>query len=245
MVHDSQRREYLASFGTPPSPFSSLGATPSCFPPVLQSSSDGGICSPPQSGRALTEVPFPCTDDFLFLFSVTQERPRSATEKDRPDSGKMRPWAGSASRRLAPGLMPNQHGNHQQRKAIGHGAPPAEEEDPRVSGLELDGKPVGEAGTGLCWIISDLPLPPNCHFLTLRGLPWGLLPQRSTSMLGGGLLATNWKPVHPNAGLLVEIGRRLLKLQYPNLLAGASEEYGIPEKSPRNLQILEIHGSQA
>lgn len=58
----------------------------------------------------------------------------SASEGMGPDLKNMRKSAEQASQPLAPSLMQIQNKKHQQRGAVGHRAPPPEEEDPRVCG---------------------------------------------------------------------------------------------------------------
>ncbi|XP_071465431.1 protein FAM90A13-like [Marmota flaviventris] len=61
-----------------------------------------------------------------------RESPMSASEGMGPDLKKMRQSAEHASQPLAPSLIQIQNKKHQQRGAVGHRAPPPEEEDPRL-----------------------------------------------------------------------------------------------------------------
>ncbi|XP_077648597.1 protein FAM90A7-like [Urocitellus parryii] len=61
-----------------------------------------------------------------------EESPMSASEGMGPDLKNMRKSAEHASQPLAPSLMQIQNKKHQQRGAVGHRAPPPEEEDPRL-----------------------------------------------------------------------------------------------------------------
>ncbi|VTJ90241.1 Hypothetical predicted protein, partial [Marmota monax] len=56
----------------------------------------------------------------------------SASEGMGPDLKNMRQSAEHASQPLAPSLLQIQNKKHQQRGAVGHRAPPPEEEDPRL-----------------------------------------------------------------------------------------------------------------
>lgn len=83
----------------------------------------------------------------------------------------MRQSAERASQPLAPRLIQVQNKKHQQRGAVGHRAPPPEEEDPRVCGLwrqwEARGRHRSES-----WLHPlRLPLPSDCPFPTLEDLP--------------------------------------------------------------------------